>query len=168
MPVRFGMFLLDEETRELLRGDTRVPLSPKAFELLSILVAERPKAISKSDLQDRLWPATFVVEKNLTNLVGQIREALGDDPSKPAIHSHCAIIRSRECDAAAQLHGPASGRIMRGGRFAMRWYLLAFVISSIAVILVIVRTRVVNQRPDVGAVSDQWVAAHRSSEQQDY
>ena len=50
----------------------------------------------------------------------------------------------------------------------MRWYLLAFVIGSIGAIWAMVRTRVVNRRPDVGAVSDQWVAAHRSSEQQDY
>lgn len=83
MQVRFGGFVLDPDTRELLRGDARVPLSPKAFDLLSILVADRPKAISKSDLQERLWPATFVVEKNLANLVSEIRDAIGDDPSNP-------------------------------------------------------------------------------------
>lgn len=81
--VRFGSFVLDQETRELLSGDTPIPLSPKAFELLSILVAHRPKAMAKSDLQDRLWPTTFVVEKNLTNLIGEIRDAIGDDPSNP-------------------------------------------------------------------------------------
>ena len=82
-PVRFGGFVLDPATRELRRGDTRVPLSPKAFDLLTMLVAERPKAISKGDLQERLWPATFVVEKNLANLVSEIRQVLGDDPSNP-------------------------------------------------------------------------------------
>ena len=87
MQVRFGTFVLDPETRELLNAGHPVPLSPKAFELLSILVAERPKAISKSDLQDRLWPATFVVEKNLANLVSEIRDAIGDDPPDPSLHS---------------------------------------------------------------------------------
>jgi DNA-binding winged helix-turn-helix (wHTH) protein len=81
--VRFGPFVLDSESRELLRGTHRVALSPKAFDLLGILVASRPKAISKGDLQERLWPATFVVEKNLANLVSEIREAIGDDPSDP-------------------------------------------------------------------------------------
>ena len=81
--VRFGAFVLDVETRELIRGGHCVALSPKAFDLLRILVAERPKAISKSDLQERLWPATFVVEKNLPNLVSEIRDAIGDDPSNP-------------------------------------------------------------------------------------
>jgi DNA-binding winged helix-turn-helix (wHTH) protein len=83
MRVRFGPFVLDTDTRELLRGDAPVPLSPKAFDLLNLLVANRPRAISKSDLQDRLWPSTFVVEKNLANLVGEIRDAIGDHPSNP-------------------------------------------------------------------------------------
>src|SRR5688572_4073514 len=83
MRVSFGPFVLDSDTRELLRADVPVPLSPKAFELLCLLVAHRPKALAKSDLQERLWPATFVVEKNLANLVGEIRDALGDDPSNP-------------------------------------------------------------------------------------
>jgi hypothetical protein len=39
--------------------------------------------MAKSELQDRLWPNTFVVEKNLANLVGEIRAAIGDDPSNP-------------------------------------------------------------------------------------
>jgi|SRR5688572_6124793 len=83
MRVRFGTFVLDPGTRELLRGDAPVSLSPKAFELLSILVVHRPKAMAKSDLQERLWPNTFVVEKNLANLISEIRNAIGDDPSNP-------------------------------------------------------------------------------------
>jgi DNA-binding winged helix-turn-helix (wHTH) protein len=83
MRVRFGPFVLDSEARELRRDESPVPLSPKAFDLLSLLVAHRPKAMAKSDLQDRLWPSTFVVEKNLSNLIGEIRDAIGDDPSNP-------------------------------------------------------------------------------------
>ena len=83
MRVSFGPYVLDPESRQLLRGGDVVHLSPKAFELLIILVAHRPKALSKSDLQERLWPTTFVVEKNLANLVSEIRDAIGDDPSNP-------------------------------------------------------------------------------------
>ena len=83
MRVAFGPYLLDTESRQLLRGDHVVHLSPKAFDLLSILASHRPKAVSKRDLQERLWPETFVVEKNLANLVSEIRDALGDDPSNP-------------------------------------------------------------------------------------
>jgi DNA-binding winged helix-turn-helix (wHTH) protein len=83
MRVRFGTFVLDPDTRELHRGGVVVPLSPKAYELLSLLVANRPKAMTKSDLLERLWPNTFVVEKNLANLIGEVRHALGEDPSNP-------------------------------------------------------------------------------------
>jgi DNA-binding winged helix-turn-helix (wHTH) protein len=83
MRVRFGPFTLDLDSRQLLRDDDIVHLSPKAFDLLVILVSERPKALSKSDLLERLWPGTFVVEKNLANLVGELRGAIGEDPSNP-------------------------------------------------------------------------------------
>jgi DNA-binding winged helix-turn-helix (wHTH) protein len=83
MRVSFGPHVLDTESRQLRRGDDVVHLSPKAFDLLSILLAHRPKALSKSDLLERLWPATFVVEKNLANLISEIRNAIGDDPSDP-------------------------------------------------------------------------------------
>jgi predicted ATPase/TolB-like protein/DNA-binding winged helix-turn-helix (wHTH) protein len=79
----FGEFVLDLNTHELARAGTPVSLSPKAFQLLGILVESHPKALSRVELQDRLWPRTFVVEKNLTNLVSEIREALGDDPVHP-------------------------------------------------------------------------------------
>jgi DNA-binding winged helix-turn-helix (wHTH) protein len=81
--VRFGPFILDLDTRQLTRGDREVHLAPKAFELLAALALERPKALSKSALQQRLWPDTFVVEANLSNLVAEIREALGDRGRAP-------------------------------------------------------------------------------------
>ena len=79
--VPFGDFVLDLDSRELRRGGQPLRLSPKALQLLEILATGRPKAFSKAELQDRLWPGTFVVEKNLANLVAEIREALGDNPS---------------------------------------------------------------------------------------
>ena len=81
--VSFGNFVLDLDTRELRRGGDAVALSPKAYQLLEVLIANRPKALGKSALQERLWPDTFVLEKNLVNLVAEIREALGDDASHP-------------------------------------------------------------------------------------
>jgi DNA-binding winged helix-turn-helix (wHTH) protein len=81
--VSFGDFVLDLDTRELRRGANAVALSPKAYQLLEVLVVNRPRALSKSVLQERLWPDAFVLEKNLVNLVGEIREALGDDAAHP-------------------------------------------------------------------------------------
>jgi DNA-binding winged helix-turn-helix (wHTH) protein len=79
----FGEFVLDPDAREVRRGGEPVPLSPKAYQLLELLVLNRPKAFSKSALQDRLWPDTFVVDKNLVNLIAEIRVALADDAAHP-------------------------------------------------------------------------------------
>jgi DNA-binding winged helix-turn-helix (wHTH) protein len=81
--IRFASFVLDLDTRQLTRTGTEVPLTPKAFELLAILVEDRPKVVSKTTLMERLWPGAFVVEANLSNLVAEIRAALGDSARAP-------------------------------------------------------------------------------------
>lgn len=83
MSFRFDHFVLDSDTRQLLRDDEEIHLAPKAFELLLLLVANRPRALSKAELQERLWPSTFVEETNLAGLVTEIRRALGDSATRP-------------------------------------------------------------------------------------
>ena len=80
MKFLFGAFMLDLDTRELRAGDRVIHLVPKAFELLTALIEERPKVLSKKALQARLWPDTFVTEANLSNLIAEVREALDDRP----------------------------------------------------------------------------------------
>jgi len=82
--VRFGPFTLDRDTRQLTDEQRVIALSPKAFELLLVLVDEHPRAVSKSELQERLWPKTFVAEANLSNLIAEIRKALRDRRRTPA------------------------------------------------------------------------------------
>lgn len=81
--IRFGHFVLDLGTRELRNGSEHVHLTPKAFELLVVLIEQRPRAVAKAALQERLWPETFVSEANLPILVGEVRAALHDDARKP-------------------------------------------------------------------------------------
>jgi len=81
---RFGRFELDSDTRELLSEGQEIHLSPKAFDLLAILLINRPRVVSKAELQERLWPSTFVEETNLAGLVAEIRRALDDSASQPA------------------------------------------------------------------------------------
>lgn len=78
MRWRFGEFTLDLGTRQLTRGTRDRRLSPKALDLLAALIAHQPNAVSKADLVEHLWPGTYVVEANLSNLVGEIRAALKD------------------------------------------------------------------------------------------
>src|SRR5688572_1480256 len=81
--IRFGLFTLDDRTRQLLKGERPVALSPKALELLLTLASRQPEVLSKAELQERLWPKTFVSEANLSNLVAEVRAALGDRPRAP-------------------------------------------------------------------------------------
>ena len=80
MRLVFGDCEFDSGRRVLLRAGTAIPLSPKAFELLEVLLDRRPEAIAKGDLLERLWPKTFVSDASLHNLVAEIRAALGDAP----------------------------------------------------------------------------------------
>jgi DNA-binding winged helix-turn-helix (wHTH) protein len=119
--VSFGEFVLDRDTRELCRGGAAIALSPKAYQLLEILVANRPKALSKIALQERLWADTFVVEKNLVNLVAEIRQALGDDAT------HSRFVRTIHRFGYAFRESPdgtsANNTTLRGNdvRFRLRW-----------------------------------------------
>jgi DNA-binding winged helix-turn-helix (wHTH) protein len=83
MRIRFGAFVLDEEARQVERGGHPVHLTPKALELLELLMERRPNAITKAEIHDRLWPNTFVADVNLPVLVHELREALEDDPHEP-------------------------------------------------------------------------------------
>ncbi|HUP45773.1 MAG TPA: FHA domain-containing protein [Thermoanaerobaculia bacterium] len=79
MRLRFGTCVFDSGLRELTRDGSRVPLTPKAFTLLEVLVTAAPQPRSKEDLADILWPDTTVETGNLHNLVAEIRKAIGDD-----------------------------------------------------------------------------------------
>jgi DNA-binding winged helix-turn-helix (wHTH) protein len=85
MKVRLGDTVIDTDRRQLFRAGEAVAISPKGYQLLALLLDARPKALSKQDLHEALWPDTFVVEANLSNLVGEIRAALGDSSRQPRI-----------------------------------------------------------------------------------
>jgi len=77
MSIRFGRFALHEERRQLTKNGESVPLSPKAFDLLRLLVAQRPNVVPKEEIIEELWPDVAVEEANVRNLVAELRNALG-------------------------------------------------------------------------------------------
>jgi DNA-binding winged helix-turn-helix (wHTH) protein len=81
--TRFGPFTLDSETRQLLRGDAEIHLPRKAFDLLSTLLAHRPKVMDKDELHRALWPDSHVDAAGLNVLIGDVRRALRDDAKRP-------------------------------------------------------------------------------------
>src|SRR5579863_3544028 len=74
----FGPFRVDPNQRVLLRGNQRVPLQPKAFDTLLVLVRNSDKVVLKEDLMKSVWPDTFVEESNLTQNIFVLRKTLGE------------------------------------------------------------------------------------------
>jgi DNA-binding winged helix-turn-helix (wHTH) protein len=125
MRARFGPFVLDSASHQLLREGRGLPLSPKAFDLLVLLVESRPRALTKSELHERLWPATFVVDANLSNLVAEVRKALGDDAREPrfvrTVHRHGYAFAADVAEAPSAPDAPLSSCSLKwqGGRVTL-------------------------------------------------
>jgi TolB-like protein/DNA-binding winged helix-turn-helix (wHTH) protein/Tfp pilus assembly protein PilF len=78
----FGPFRLIPEERQLLRAGEAVPLTPKCFDLLVVLVENSGHLIEKSELLKRIWPDSFVEEANLSVNMSALRRALGEGPDE--------------------------------------------------------------------------------------
>lgn len=89
MTARFGRFTLDSESRQITHdAKGGVHLTPKAFDLIALLIAEAPRVVRKAELHERLWPGTFVSDATLVGLVKEIRRALDDrDSSSPLVRT---------------------------------------------------------------------------------
>ena len=74
----FGAFRLDPSERIFARNGERIPLAPKAFETLLILVQRPGHVLTKDELIKTLWPDTIVEENNLTQQISQLRRAFGE------------------------------------------------------------------------------------------
>lgn len=85
MRLQFDDLTFDSDTRQLWTRKQEVRLSPKAFELLALLIARRPKAVSKAEIREHLWPGTFVSDSSLPSLVSEIRDAIADHRRQPGL-----------------------------------------------------------------------------------
>src|SRR5438128_11140852 len=83
----FGPFRLDATERLLLRDEHHIPLTPKAFETLLVLVEHGGHVIDKDELIKKVWPDTFVEEVNLAKNVSCLRKILGEDQSAQYIET---------------------------------------------------------------------------------
>jgi DNA-binding winged helix-turn-helix (wHTH) protein len=81
--IRFGSCVLDVHSRLLYRDGVEVTLPPRALELLKVLIEQAPKALTKAELLDLLWPDTFVSEDTLAKLVSDLRALIGDSARRP-------------------------------------------------------------------------------------
>jgi DNA-binding response OmpR family regulator len=76
----FDVFRVDPEREMLLREGDPVPLPPKAFQVLLVLVRNSQEVVTKDDLMKEVWPDTFVEEANLSRNIFLLRKALGESP----------------------------------------------------------------------------------------
>src|SRR5581483_3869163 len=77
----FGAFRLSPEERQLFKDGKPVPLTPKAIEVLVLLVENSGSIVSKDELMQKVWPDSFVEEGNLAVNISTLRKALGDGSS---------------------------------------------------------------------------------------
>ena len=73
---QFGEFSLDPLGRVLRRGESTVPLTPKAFEVLLLLIQNAGRIVTKDELMNAVWADSFVEESNLTQTIFMVRKAL--------------------------------------------------------------------------------------------
>src|ERR1044071_515677 len=78
----FGAFRLDPQERQLLRNGVPVPLPPKVYDTLLVLVENSGHTIEKEALMKAVWPDIFVEEANLTVNISALRKALGENVSE--------------------------------------------------------------------------------------
>ncbi len=74
----FDAFRVDPVRRRLLRAGEQVPLTPKAFSILMVLLESRGEVVEKEALIRRVWPDAYVTEANLTQNISALRKALGE------------------------------------------------------------------------------------------
>jgi DNA-binding winged helix-turn-helix (wHTH) protein len=81
----FGQFALDPRRRTLSHADSPVFLTPKAFDVLTFLVQNPNRLVTKDELLQAVWGDTFVEEGNLKQYISHLRKALGDDSGDPRL-----------------------------------------------------------------------------------
>jgi DNA-binding winged helix-turn-helix (wHTH) protein len=128
--IRFGPFTLDSETRQLLRDASEIRLSPKAFDLLCVLVERRPRVVYKAELHDRIWPGTFVVDTNLNVLIGEVRRALSDTPRQSRYIRTVHRIGYAFCEAATVSEDAAATLSPRLTRCWLVWNDRTFLLAA--------------------------------------
>src|SRR5271163_739217 len=75
---RFREFSLDAKWRALTRGEEAVPLTPKAFDVLLLLIQNAGRTVTKDELMKAVWQGSFVEESNLTQTIFMVRKALDE------------------------------------------------------------------------------------------
>jgi DNA-binding winged helix-turn-helix (wHTH) protein/Tol biopolymer transport system component len=132
----FGPFELDCRTRQLRRGHEPIALTPKAFDMLRVLVLSGGRVVEKNELLQLVWPDSFVGEDNLTQNIATLRRALGDSPDRPRYiatvprhgYRFIATVRGRTAEPFVEQQGTPLPQTVSG------WRWLAITVSCVSVV----------------------------------
>jgi DNA-binding winged helix-turn-helix (wHTH) protein len=125
----FGSVRVDADARVISRTAGAVHLTRKGFDLLLLLLENRPKAVSKEQIFTRVWPDTFVAESSLQFLIHEIRQAIDDSGARQSwirtVHgigySFCGDVRvSDPASVASEFEQPAAWLLGASIRVALR------------------------------------------------
>jgi DNA-binding winged helix-turn-helix (wHTH) protein len=111
--TRFGDCVLDSDTRQLLVRGAPVHLSPKGLQFLELLLENRPRALSKTEIHEKLWPGTFVSDGTLTSLLAEVRSAIEDEAHEPKFVRTLHRFGYAFSGAAEEVPVPRRGRAPR-------------------------------------------------------
>ncbi len=79
----FGPFRVDMRERVVRRGGKLLPLTPRVFDILWVLIQNPGRVLTKDEIMKQVWPDTIVEESNLARNVSTLRKILGEEPDKP-------------------------------------------------------------------------------------
>src|SRR3984885_6405658 len=151
----FGPFRVDPARETLLKEGVSVPLTPKTFQILLVLVRNGKEIVTKDDLMKTVWPDTFVEEANLSRNIFMLRKALGETAQD---HRYIVTVPGRGYRLAENVHlvpgqefaiaAASHSRVQSEVKETKPWKWIALA----AVILIIVAGglwRLVSRRPPV-------------------
>jgi Tol biopolymer transport system component/DNA-binding winged helix-turn-helix (wHTH) protein len=139
----FGPFRVDPEKELLLREGETVPLTPKTFQILLVLIRNKQKLVTKDELLKAVWPDTFVEEANLSRNIFLLRKALGESPQD---HQYVVTVPGRGYRFAEEVQfvpeQPLSivaanhARVLVEVKESSRWPWLAIAAGGLAIAVV--------------------------------
>src|SRR5215204_7398953 len=119
LTYEFGPYRIDPGERVLTRAGDTISLTPKAIDILLLLVTNAGQLVEKDELLKEVWPDTFVEENNLTQNIFILRRALGDERAGPryietvARRGYRFVATVREIAASDNASGDAEAQIKR-------------------------------------------------------
>lgn len=139
----FENFRVDPDERVLLRDGKPLPLTPKAFHMLLVLVENHGHIVEKEKLMDEIWADSFVEEGSLSVNARKLRKALDDDASEPKFietiprrgYRFIAEVKNKVEDAPKELNGnrPPSASSIDSRRHLLIAALLILAVGSVVI-----------------------------------